>query len=101
MWTCQNDLSFSLYAIPSVCCVVTISENWTKFKGKMSIDVGCYCWTLEIEFNRSLSLLIIRLANYVITSLIYKSDLWKMLGVSVHYIALSRGFSDKILKEIR
>jgi len=33
----------------------------------------CHYWTLEIEFNKSLSLLIIRLANYsVTTSLIYK-----------------------------
>jgi len=33
----------------------------------------CYRWTLEIEFNKSLSLSIIRLANYnVTTSLIYK-----------------------------
>ena len=33
----------------------------------------CRHWTLEIEFNKSLSLLIIRLANYsVTTSLIYK-----------------------------
>ena len=35
----------------------------------------CYHWTLEIEFNESLSLSIIRLANYnVTTSLIYKTD---------------------------
>jgi len=33
----------------------------------------CRCWTLEVEFNKSLSLSIIRLANYsVTTSLIYK-----------------------------
>jgi len=33
------------------------------------------CWILEIEFNKSLSLSIIRLANYsVTTSLIYKMD---------------------------
>jgi len=33
-------------------------------------------WILEIEFNRSLSLLIIKLMNYnVTTSLIYKLDI--------------------------
>jgi len=40
MWTCQNDLGFSLYATPSVSCMVTISENWMEFKVKVSANVG-------------------------------------------------------------
>ena len=39
MWTCQNNLGFSLYIILSVCCMITISENWTKSKVRVSTDV--------------------------------------------------------------
>ena len=67
-----NNLGFSLYATPSVCYVVAILEN-RKSKMGVSIDLVCRHWTPEIEFNKSLSLLIIRLANYSVTaSLIYE-----------------------------
>ena len=53
--------------------MVTTSENWMESEVRVSTDIGVL--PLEIEFNRSLSLLIIRLANYsATTSLIYKSD---------------------------
>ena len=68
-----NNLGFSLYAVPSVYCIVMISENRKKSEMEMSTNLVCCCWTLEIEFNKNLSLSIIRLANYsVTTSLIYE-----------------------------
>jgi len=38
--TCQNDLGFSLYTMLSACCMVTISENWTKSKVRVSTNVS-------------------------------------------------------------
>jgi len=40
MWTCQNDLGFSLYAVLSVCYVVATSDGWIKSKMEVSADVG-------------------------------------------------------------
>jgi len=40
MWTCQNDLSFSLCAVLSVCYIVIILENWIKSKVRMNTDIG-------------------------------------------------------------
>jgi len=68
-----NDLGFSLYAIPSVCYIVTTLDEWIKFEIRVSAD-----WCVTVEHWRSslirvLSLLIIKLVNYSITtSLIYK-----------------------------
>ena len=75
-WRCVdlwNNFGFSLYAMPFVYCIVTISENRKKSEIGVSADLVCCYWIPEIKFNKSLSLLIIRLANYsVTTSLIYK-----------------------------
>jgi len=38
--TCQNDLGFSLYTIPSVCYMITILENWTESKVRVSADIN-------------------------------------------------------------
>jgi len=38
--TCQNDLGFSLYTVPSVCHMITISENWIKLERKVSTDIS-------------------------------------------------------------
>jgi len=65
VWTLLNDLGFILYAVPSVCCVITTSDNRKKSEMGVSADLVCHCSTLEIEFNKSLSSLIIRLANSV------------------------------------
>ena len=75
-WRCVdlwNNIGFSLYTVLSLCCVITISDDREKSEMGVSADLVCYCWTLGIKFNKSLSSLIIRLANYSITtSLIYK-----------------------------
>ena len=53
--------------------VVTTSDDRKKSKMKVSTDLVCHYWILRIKFNKSLSLSIIRLANYsVTTSLIYE-----------------------------
>ena len=77
-----NDLGFSLCAAPSICCVVATSDDGKKSEMGVSAD-----WCVAIEHQRSssireLSLLIIRLANYsVTTSLIYKwCQVWFTLG---------------------
>jgi len=76
-WTCVdlwNDLGFSLCAAPSVYRMVATSDDREKSKREVSTDLVCHCWTPEIEFNKRLSLSIIRLVNYsVTTSLIYES----------------------------
>ena len=68
-----NNFGFSLYAVLFVYYIITISENRKKSEIGVSVDL-VYCYlTPEIKFNKSLSLLIIRLANYsVTTSLIYE-----------------------------
>ena len=43
IWTSQNDLGFSLYTTPSVCCIITTSEDWNKVQRGLSTDVVCYC----------------------------------------------------------
>jgi len=40
MWTCQNDLGFSLCAILSVYYMVATSDGWMKSKMEVSADVG-------------------------------------------------------------
>ena len=68
-----NDLGFSLCAALSVCRVVTTSDEGEGVRVEVSTELVCRRWTPEIEFNKSLSSSIIRLANYsVTTSLIYK-----------------------------
>ena len=68
-----NNLAFSLCAMLPVCYMVTTSDNRKRSKIEISADLVCCCWIPEIEFNKSLSLLIIRLVNYsVTTSLIYE-----------------------------
>ena len=52
MWTCQNNIGFSLYAVLSVYCIVTASEKWMKSKIEMSTDWVYYYKTSGIEFNR-------------------------------------------------
>jgi len=61
-----------------MCCAVCLPHGH-NFRWKRGSPSGseywlvCRCWTPEIEFNESLSLSIIRLVNYsVTTSLIYK-----------------------------
>ena len=63
-----NDLGFSLYVILSVYYVVITLENRKKSEIGVSTNIVCCCWTPEIKFNKSLSSLIIRLANYSITT---------------------------------
>ena len=73
MWTLLNDLSFNLCTTLSVCHMVITSDKRKRSEMEMSADLVCYCWTLRIEFNKGLSLSIIRLVSYsVTTSLIYK-----------------------------
>jgi len=49
---------------------------WEEVWDRSECWLVCHCWTPEIKFNKSLSSLIIRLANYsVTTSFIYK---WKV-----------------------
>ena len=53
--------------------MVTTSDDGKKSEMGVSADWYVAIETLEIEFNKRLSLLIIRLVNYsVTTSLIYK-----------------------------
>ena len=73
MWTLLNNLSFNLCTTLSVYHMVTTSDKRKKSEMEVSADLVYCCWTLGIEFNKSLSLSIIRLVNYSITtSLIYK-----------------------------
>ena len=39
-----NDLGFSLYAVPSVCCIVTTSDDGKKSEIRVSAD---WCVTVE------------------------------------------------------
>ena len=61
-----------------MCCAICLphGHNFRWWKESLSGSeywLVCCCWTLEIEFNKSLSLSVIRLVNYSITtSLIYK-----------------------------
>ena len=41
MWTCQNNLGFSLYAIPSIYYIVATSDEWMKSKMEVSTDLVC------------------------------------------------------------
>jgi len=67
----QSWLQLMCYA---VCLLHGYNFRWRKESSSGSeYWLVCHCWTLEVEFNKSLSLLIIRLVNYnVTTSLIYK-----------------------------
>ena len=38
-----NDLGFSLCAVPSVCCIVTTSDNRKKSEMRVSADLVCHC----------------------------------------------------------
>ena len=61
-----------------ICCAICLpcSRNFRWRRESLSGSeywFVCHCWILEIDFNESLSLSIIRLVNYnVTTSLIYK-----------------------------
>ena len=68
-----NDLGFSLCAMPSICHIVVTLDKGERVRVEISTDWCVAVETPEIEFNESLSLLIIRLVNYnITTSLIYK-----------------------------
>ena len=94
-----NNLGFSLCAILPVCYMVETSDNRKKSKMRVSADLVCHCWILEIEFNKSLSSLIIRLANYSVTTsyiwVLTIEDAWSFSGIAP--ITLSGGFSIETL----
>ena len=94
-----NDLGFSLYTTLPVCYVVTTSDNRKKSKIRVSTDLVCHYWTPGIKFNKSLSLSIIRLVNYsVTTSLIWVLTIEDVQDFSgIVPITLSRGFSVETL----
>ena len=80
-----NNLGFSLCAVPPVCYMVATSDGRKKSKMEVSADLVCCHWTPEIEFNKNLSLLIIRLVNYsVITSLSRSKEVDL---VSLHFLS--------------
>jgi len=82
---CRIDLEMSGLVkqpwLQLMCCTVCLPHGHNFRWRKESLSgseywLVCRCWTLEIEFNKSLSLSIIRLVSYsVTTSLIYK---WKV-----------------------
>jgi len=75
IWICQNDLSFSLYVMLSVCYVIVTLDEWMKSKMEVSADVGVLLLNTRDQVEWKLSSLIIILVNYsIITSLIYKLD---------------------------
>ena len=49
-----NNLGFSLYAAPSICCVVTTSDDRKKSKIGVSAD-----WYVAVEYWRSSSIRVI------------------------------------------
>ena len=61
-----------------ICCAICLPHDrnfrcWEEVQDGSECWLVCHCWTLEIEFNKRLSSLIIRLVNCSITtSLIYK-----------------------------
>ena len=79
---CRMDLEMSGLVewswLQLMCCAICLSRShnfrcWKEVQDGSEYWIVCRCWTLEIKFNKRLSLLIIRLANYsVTTSLIYK-----------------------------
>ena len=92
MWTCQNNLGFSLCAALSICHMVTTSDEWMKSEIEVSADVGVLPLNTRNQVQQKLSLLIIRLANYsVTTSLIYKLDSQEMF----------KGFSGETLTGVK
>jgi len=75
IWICQNDLSFSLYVMLSVCYVIVTLDEWMKSEMEVSADVGVLLLNTRDQVEWKLSSLIIILVNYsIITSLIYKLD---------------------------
>ena len=40
IWTCQNNLNFSLYTVLSIYYVVTTSNEWMKSEMEVSADIG-------------------------------------------------------------
>ena len=40
IWTCQNNLGFSLYVMLSVCYIVITSEKWIESERELSTDSG-------------------------------------------------------------
>ena len=86
MQICQNDLSFSLYAMLSVYYIVATSDEQMKSRMKMSADVGVLPLNTRNQFQQKLSLLIIRLSIYSITtSLIYKLNIQEIFRILVYY----------------
>ena len=79
---CRMDLEMSRLVewpwLQLMCCAVCLLHScnfrwWGEVQAGSEYWLVCCCWTLEIEYNKRLSSLIIRLANYsVTTSLIYK-----------------------------
>jgi len=64
--TCQNNLGFSLYAVPSVYHIVTISNRKKKFKMEVSTD-----WCVVIEYWRSSSIRVIFIMEDRISRLLH------------------------------
>jgi len=61
--------------MPSVCYIVATSDKWMKSKRELSTDSSVLLLDTGNWVQQELSLLIIRLVNYsVTTSLIYKLD---------------------------
>ena len=50
--TCQDNFGFSLYAVLSVCYIVTILDTLLKSERKVSTDSGVLLLKSGIEFNR-------------------------------------------------
>ena len=48
VWTCLNDLGFSLYTILSICYVVVTSDGKMKFEMEVNAN-----WCVAIEYWRS------------------------------------------------
>ena len=40
MWTCQNNLGFSLYTMLLVCYMVVTSDKWMKSEMRVSADIS-------------------------------------------------------------
>ena len=74
-----------------ICCIVCLPHGHNFRWRRESLSgseywLVCCCWTLEIEFNESLSLLIIRLVNYSITTSVKIVDGGLYFIFSFHFI---------------
>ena len=51
-----NDLDFSLYAVPSVCYMITTSDDWMKSKIEVSAD---QCVAIEYQKLSSIGIIFV------------------------------------------